>query len=184
MKSTRRLHERARSRGLRISRCRSREALFLVVPYGRPGGYVSKGCQPFSGDCISRGSHIAHSRGVDPFIVEIEERAHGNGIVQCLIAPARGLHPVYVFLLNPAGFTIHLLDECKQRLLPIADRSSSIIFQHRVDQGAIAQQGRRDRGVGTDSEQTVITPGGKCRDQFAETGGQRRRPAHHALGEP
>src|SRR3972149_9920287 len=56
-------------------------------PEGRPGRYVTEGCQPFSGGCVGGSSHIAHPRGINPFVVEMEECADGDGIVQRLLAP-------------------------------------------------------------------------------------------------
>jgi len=135
---------------------------------GRVARYVAAGCQTFSGYFVGGCRHIAHTRSVNPFIVKIEECAHGDGIVQRLLAPARSPYLLYVFLLKPTGLPVHFLDECKQRLLSIGDRSSSIILQHSGDQRAISQQGRRDRGVGADSEPTVVTLGGKSRNQLAK----------------
>ena len=77
----------------------------------------SRKLPPFSGDFVGSCRHIAHTRGVNPFIVEIEECAHGDGIVQRLLAPARSPYLVYVFLLKPTGLPIHFLDERKQCLL-------------------------------------------------------------------
>ena len=140
-------------------------------PLGRVARHVTAGCKTFSGDIVGGGSHIAYPRGVNPFIVEIEECAYGDGIVQRLLAPARSLYLLYVLLLKPTGLPIHFLDEGKQCLFTIADRSSSIILQYSGDQRAISQQGRRDRGVRADSEPTVVPLGGKGRDQLAETCG-------------
>lgn len=133
------------------------------------GRNVTRGRQPFPGGRVGSSRHIAHSRGVDPYIVEIEECTYSDGIVQGLFAPTRGLHLLDIVHPESARLPVDLFDEGKKRLFLFTDRGRAKIPQHRVDQGAVAQQGRRDRGVRTDSEKAVVAPRGKSRDQLAET---------------
>jgi len=78
---------------------------------------------------------------------------------------------------------VHLLQEGKQRFLAIVDGRGAIVLEDGIDERAIAEQLRRDRGVGSDSKGTRVSPRGERRNQLALARRQRRRSPHDALRE-
>jgi hypothetical protein len=100
--------------------------------------------------------HRLYTDGVDPAIVEIEQAADHDRVVDRFVGPANVMKAVYVGLLDSRTVTIHLLDIGEQRFFGIGDRRRPVIFEHGVDPGSIFQQLRRDRGVTFDSKRTVV----------------------------
>ena len=54
---------------------------------------------------------------VNPAIVEIEQSAHIDGIIDRFVSPARALRGVYVFLFNLIRRVIHFFYELEQSFL-------------------------------------------------------------------
>ena len=88
-----------------------------------------------------------HTGGVDPGVVETEQRTDRDRVVDLFVVPSGGFQSVDIFFCQPIRLGIHSLEEREERLETIVDRSRSKVVQHCLDQTAIAQQFRRDRGV-------------------------------------
>lgn len=117
--------------------------------------------------------HRLHAGGVDPAIVEIEQAADHDRVVDGLVGPASLMKAVYVGLLDRRTVTVHHLDVGEQHFFCIGDRRGPEIGEDGVDLGSIFEQLRRDRGVTFDSKRTIVQLGGERGDQLAKSRAQR-----------
>ncbi len=90
----------------------------------------------------------------------------GDGIVQRLIVPAGIASSVNVGLPDRRRIGIRLLNESVKCAILLGDGRYFEIVQDRLDERAISEQLRRDRGVGADSERTVVEFRRERRDQL------------------
>src|SRR5436309_827559 len=74
---------------------------------------------------VGAGRQIMNAGGVDPRVVELEERADGDRVVDGFLAPPGRGEPVDVLTSNAVRLLVHLLDEREERLFPIVDRCGS-----------------------------------------------------------
>ena len=148
------------------------------------GRDIAEGREPLTRGIVRRRRHVAHAGGVDPLVIEVEQRAHGNGIVQSFVSPARRLDLVQIPQLQPARLAaVHLVDEREERPLARVDRRGPIVRQYRIHQFTASEQRRRDRGVRADSKRALVALGRERGDQLADARRERRRAAHDALRE-
>jgi len=75
-----------------------------------------------------------HAAGIDPSIVEIEERTDGDGEVNGFVIPAGGSHETGVLGRNSGRLTIHLVNEPEQLLVFLIERGAVQIAKHAPDQ--------------------------------------------------
>ena len=54
---------------------------------------------------------------IDPSIVEIEKRTHGDAEIDGFVVPTRGSQEIGILSRNSGGLTIHLVDEPEERLV-------------------------------------------------------------------
>ena len=125
-----------------------------------------------------------HTRGIDPPIEKIEQGADRDGEIQRVVRPARGARDVQVGGCDPRRLAIHLVDESKQRLVRFVETRRLQVGQDRVDQRGIAEQLRRNCGVGLQSKRAVIALRRKRSDELAEPWTERCRSAQDLLREP
>ena len=100
--------------------------------------------------------HGLHAVGVDPAVVEIEQTADHDGIVDCFVGPAGLVKALDVGLLDRGAVGVYLFDVSEQFFFGIGDRRSAVVFEDGINLGSITQQFRRDRGVAFDSKRTVV----------------------------
>lgn len=100
--------------------------------------------------------HRVHTRGIDPAIVEIEQRADGDREVEGLVCPPRGANNLEIDVCDPRRIVIDLVDEPKQRLVLLVERRRFVIGEDRIDKSGVSQKLRRNCGVGFQSKRTVI----------------------------
>jgi hypothetical protein len=100
--------------------------------------------------------HGLHAVGVDPAVVEIEQTADHDGIVDCFVGPAGLVQALDVGLLDLGAVGVDLLEVTEQFFFGIGDRRSAVVFEHGIDMGPITQQFCRDRGMAFDSKRTVV----------------------------
>jgi hypothetical protein len=77
----------------------------------------------------------------------------------------------------------HFSDESVERPILCRDRRAVEIIQYALDEIPIPVQLRRDRGVGANSEETLVELRGKSGDQLTLPGWQWGWAAHHSLRE-
>lgn len=65
--------------------------------------------------------HGMNAGRVDPAIVEIEQRADRNGIVQLFIGPSRRADRVDIAIRYARRVVVHAIDEAEQRFLGIGE---------------------------------------------------------------
>jgi len=55
--------------------------------------------------------HLVHARGVNPPVVKVEQRTHGNGVVDGFVGPARGAERRHVLRCDLRRLVVHFGDE-------------------------------------------------------------------------
>lgn len=60
-----------------------------------------------------------HASRIAPSVIEVEKRAHGDGVVECLVRPTRALDPLDVLSAKLIRVTIHLFQESEESLLRV-----------------------------------------------------------------
>jgi hypothetical protein len=58
--------------------------------------------------------HRMHSGGVDPAVIEIEEGADGDGVVDRVVGPAGFVERLHIFGADVGGSEVHFGDEAQQ----------------------------------------------------------------------
>ena len=84
-------------------------------------------------------THGMDSAGIDPAIVEIEESADGDGIVNGLVAVADGMQGIDIRGLDGDRFTIDLADEAEESFLRVRQTGCFGIGEHTFYQFLAAQ---------------------------------------------
>lgn len=139
--------------------------------------------EPLARGLVSGGRHGADTCRVNPDVVVVEKRTHGQRVVDGFVRPSCCLDGIDVRLSCLRRIRIDLLDEGKKRLLRFRKRGCGRIAQDRIDQFTTSKQLRRDRGVGANSKRAVIALRGEGGNEFTLTGGQRRLAPHDFLRE-
>jgi hypothetical protein len=93
---------------------------------------------------------------VDPSIVEVEERAYGNGEIDRVVVPSHFVEGLHVVARDSRRIAIDLVDEPEQGLVLFVQSGRIWILQDAPDKFLAAQQFRRDRGVRLDSKRAVV----------------------------
>ena len=109
-----------------------------------------------TGHFVGRRGHIAHAGRVDPVIVELEQRANSDRVVDRFIRPAGLTHSIDILLANRGRVLDHFLDERVERAILLREWRRLDVRQNALNQISIAQQLRRDRGVRANSEETLV----------------------------
>jgi hypothetical protein len=100
------------------------------------------------------------ARRIDPAVVEIEQSADRDGVVDDLVIPTHSIKGLHVGGRDGRRLAIDLVDESKQRFLFFTQARSFEIAQDARNQVLIAQQFRRNCGVGLESKRTIVAVGG------------------------
>ncbi len=133
-------------------------------------------CEPLSRGFVASGRHVVDTRRVDPDVVEVEESADGDGVVEGVVGPPRGPGALEILTSDLRRLAVHRVDEREERFLLVGDGRLAVVCEDRLDQVPIAQKLRRDRGVGADSERALVAARGEGRDELSLAGRERRRP--------
>lgn len=136
---------------------------FVDVPLGR---------QAMARHLIAEGRHVLDSSRVAPAVVEIEQGADTDGVVERLVRPAGAAGFFDVFARDLVRGAIDFGEELEQRLFGVGDRRRRVVLQYSLDQRPVPQQFRRDRGVRADSKRALVAARGERRDQLALAGRQ------------
>jgi len=108
---------------------------------------VALGRETMTGHLVRHRGHIAHARCVDPVVVELEQRANSDSIIERFIRPAGFANRISVGLADRRGILDHFLDERVERAILLRDRRRPDVVEYALNEVFIAQQLRRDRGV-------------------------------------
>jgi hypothetical protein len=94
------------------------------------------------------------SGSVDPPVIEVEQGANGDGVIDGLVIPAGGVKRLHVVGRNLRRVAVHLVNEAQKRLLFFAETRGLEIVKDRpyellttVRSAFPLQKYRRDRGV-------------------------------------
>lgn len=110
---------------------------------------------------VAENGHVLDAGRVAPAVVEIEQGADADGVVERFIGPAGAASLLDVVARNLVRGAVHLGDELEQRLLGVRDRRGRVVPEDRLDQFLAAEQFRRDRGVRADSKRALVAAGGE-----------------------
>lgn len=124
-----------------------------------------------------------HTCGIDPAVVEIEQGADGDGVVDLLVRPSGLIKRLHVFGGDVWRIVIHFVDEAQESLLGVCKRRGLHVVHHFFDEAFVGKQFRRDRGVRLRSKRAVIAARSVGGDEFAEAGGKRGGLTHDLLRE-
>jgi len=100
-----------------------------------------------AGHFVGHGGHVAHSGRVDPVVVELEQRADCDRIVERFIRPPGFARAIYILLADRGRVGNHFPDEGVERAILLREWRCLDVGQNALNQIFIAQQLRRDRGV-------------------------------------
>jgi hypothetical protein len=100
-----------------------------------------------AGHLVGHRGHIRDSSGVDPVVIELEQRTNGDRIVQGFIGPAGCKHAIDIGLTDGRRIRDHLSDERVKRAILLRDGRSVYVGENALNQIPVAQQLSRDRGV-------------------------------------
>jgi hypothetical protein len=128
-------------------------------------------------------AHRVNAAGIDPTVIEVEKRADGDGVVDGFIGITGSLKNLDVGRPNCDRILIHLPYEAKERLLRMGEQGCFDIGQDACDQFVIAQEFRRDRGVGFCSKGALVQVRRVGGNEFADAGTQGGGFAEHLLSE-
>ena len=89
-----------------------------------------------------------HSAGVDPAVVEIEQRAGRNCEVNGFVAAADSVERFHVFRCDSGRIMVDFFDETEQRFVFLVEPGVFEVAKNAPHQFFAAQQFRRNCGVG------------------------------------
>ncbi len=141
-------------------------SLTIDSDYFRPARSIAARREKLPRCGIRRGRHVVDAGGIDPGVVEVEESAHRDGIVEGVICPARCPGALDILNSDLVRRTVHHLQKIEESPLLVRDRRGPMVREYRIDEISIPQKLSRDRGMGTGSETAFVTLRGEGRNQF------------------
>jgi len=100
--------------------------------------------------------HRMHAGSVNPAIVEVEQRAHRDGVIDGFVRPAGLVKRLRVVKGDLRRVMVDFADEAKQRLVLFRKPRTLKVLNDAADQIFISQQFRRNCGVVFCSKGTMI----------------------------
>lgn len=97
-----------------------------------------------------------NSAGVNPAVIEIEQRTDREGVVDRLIGVAHRVQRLDIRRPDVARITIDLGDEAQQGFFGFGQKGRLHVGEDAIDEFPAAQEFRRDRGVRLRSKGTGI----------------------------
>lgn len=101
-------------------------------------------------------AHGMNAAGVDPAVVEIEQRTDGDRIIDGVIAEPDSVQSGDIVRLHGYRVFVHLADEAQHCLFWFRQRGSLDISEDSIDELFAAQKFRRDRGVRLRSKRALV----------------------------
>lgn len=86
---------------------------------------------------VSFGGHVLYARRINPTIIEVEEAANGDGIVDGFFRPSGTFDFIHIRLANLIRSPIDFINEGEESFQIICERGSLIVFQNGLDERAI-----------------------------------------------
>ena len=101
-------------------------------------------------------AHGMNAACVDPPVVEIEQRADADRIVDGLVRKSRFVEDCDICGLDGNGIVVHLSHKAKQGFLRLGEQRGFYVREHTRNQFRAAKQFRRDRGVRLRSKRAIV----------------------------
>lgn len=140
------------------------------------GGALAAGAVGFVGEGLDAGR-------IDPAVVEVEQGADGDGVVDLLVGPAGGVEGDHVVGGDGRGVRVDLVDEAEEGFFGVGEGRVFEVGEDLADEVFTAEEFRRDRGVGADSKGAMVAGGSEAGEEFAEAGGEGGFAVEDLLGE-
>ena len=99
------------------------------------------------GHLVGHRRHVGDAGSIDPVVVELEQRADGDRVVQGFVRPACRTRAIDIVLTDRRRIRDHFPDERVERAIFFRDRRRVHIVQDALYEVSISQQLSRDRGV-------------------------------------
>jgi hypothetical protein len=140
----------------------------------RVGGWlrtagVAMDCRSFRSCPVRLVAHCMHAARIDSTIVEIEQRADGDCIIDCLVRVAYFVQRCHVRRTDVHGILVDLAHETQDCLLIPRKSGRLQVSKHTRNQFLAPEQFRRDRGVRFCSEWALVQTRRIRRNQLPET---------------
>ena len=100
--------------------------------------------------------HGVDAARIDPAIIEIEQRAHRDGEVDCVVIPTGFVERFHILGGDPLRVVIHLVHEAEQRFVFGVEPGALQVPQRSPNQFFATEQFRRDRSVGLNSKRALV----------------------------
>ena len=113
-------------------------------------------CRSFCSCSVRFIAHGMNAACVDPPVVEIEQRADGDRIIDGFVRESRLVEDCDVRWLNRNGIVVHLSHKPEQSFLRLGEQRGFHIREHTRNQFRAAKQFRRDRGVRLRSKRAIV----------------------------
>jgi hypothetical protein len=94
-------------------------------------------CRSFSAGAVGGVAHCVNPAGINPAVVEIEQRTDRDGVIDCFVREAGLVKGGNVGWLDIDGISIHLFHETKERLFRIGEAAGFKIFENAFDERMI-----------------------------------------------
>jgi len=134
--------------------------------------HISVFCHLLSLHPVGFIGHGVDAGRIHPAIVEVEQSANRNRIVNGFVGPAMLVQLDDVLAADAGGVTIGLIDKPQQRLFGGGQRSGIEVIQDGRDE-VFSQQFRRNCGVRLDSKRALVARRYERCDQLPETRAER-----------
>ena len=121
--------------------------------------------------------------GVDPAVIEVEQRADGDGVIDCRVGPAGFMQRRDIGRTDVDRIAVDFVHKSEESLLGLRERRGFQVFDYRLDQRLVSQQFRRNCGVGLQSKGAIVARRCEGGNEFAQAGTDRSRFAHDRLRE-
>ena len=97
-----------------------------------------------------------NTAGIDPAVIEVKQRAHGDGVVDSFVGIADLVQRLHIFELNIHGISIYFANESHECLFRFGETRGLDIGEDAIDEFPAPQEFRRDRGVRLRSKRTGV----------------------------
>ena len=121
--------------------------------------------------------------GIDPAVIEVEQRADGDGVIDCRVGPAGFMQGRDIRRTDVHGIAVDFVYKSEESLFGLRERRGFQVFDDSLDQCLVSQQFRRNCGVGLQSKGAIIARRCEGGDEFAQAGSEGSRFAHDRLRE-
>lgn len=109
----------------------------MRLPVALTAGIAVEG-RTLSSHAVGLVGESVHSAGVDPAVVEVEQRAHRDGEIDGIVVPSGGVERLHIFGIDTRRIVIDFVDETEQGFVFFIELGVLQIPQHTPHQFFVA----------------------------------------------